>query len=85
MADDVLPPRQYPGVMVSSTFLDLKQHRVALMNAINGQGLHAVGMEHDAAPLDVRTAERQHVPGGRGLLQRYKRRRRGLRRAKLNR
>ena len=33
-------PRQFPGVMVSSTFEDFKQHREALIGAISGQGLH---------------------------------------------
>lgn len=42
-------PRHYPGVMVSSTFEDLKEHRIALMRAIEGQQLHAVGMEQDSA------------------------------------
>ncbi len=44
-------PRQYPGVMVSSTFADLREHRVALMNAIEGQQLHPVAMESDSARL----------------------------------
>lgn len=42
-------PRRYRGVMVSSTFRDLQEHRAALMRAIEGQGLHAVAMEQDAA------------------------------------
>ncbi|HEX8868302.1 MAG TPA: DUF4062 domain-containing protein, partial [Lentzea sp.] len=47
-------PRQYPGVMVSSTFADLREHRAALMSAIHGQHLHAVAMEVDSArPLTV--------------------------------
>lgn len=47
-------PRQYPGVMVSSTFEDLKEHRAALMSAIQGQQLHAVAMESDSArPVDL--------------------------------
>lgn len=44
-------PRQYPGVMVSSTFADLADHRAALMKALHGQQLHAVAMEDDAARL----------------------------------
>ncbi|MGW6934198.1 DUF4062 domain-containing protein [Lentzea sp. NPDC054927] len=44
-------PRQYPGVMVSSTFADLREHRAALMSAIQGQQLHAVAMESDSARL----------------------------------
>lgn len=47
-------PRQYPGVMVSSTFADLREHRAALMSAIQGQHLHAVAMESDSArPMTV--------------------------------
>jgi hypothetical protein len=49
IGDDPLPPRQYLGVMVSSTFWHLEQHRAKLMNAISGQGLHPVAMEQDAA------------------------------------
>jgi hypothetical protein len=47
-------PRQYSGVMVSSTFSDLHEHRAALMSAIQGQQLHAVAMEDDSArPVTV--------------------------------
>jgi hypothetical protein len=42
-------PRQFWGVMVSSTFEDFKQHREALIAAISGQGLHPIAMEHDSA------------------------------------
>ena len=42
-------PRQFQGVMVSSTFADFKQHREALIGAISGQGLHPIAMEHDSA------------------------------------
>ena len=42
-------PRQFMGVMVSSTFEDFRQHRAALIGAINGQGLHPIAMEHDSA------------------------------------
>ena len=52
MGDESFVPRQYLGVMVSSTFRYLEQHRAALMKAIEGQGLHAVAMEHDAALPD---------------------------------
>ncbi|MFI6094581.1 DUF4062 domain-containing protein [Lentzea sp. NPDC051213] len=45
----VSAPRQYPGVMVSSTFADLREHRAALMSAIQGLQLHAVAMESDSA------------------------------------
>jgi len=49
MMDESIAPRQYLGVMISSTFQDLEQHRAALMKAIEGQGLHPVAMEQDAA------------------------------------
>jgi len=42
-------PRQFPGVMVSSTFADFKQHRAALIAAISRQGLHPIAMEQDSA------------------------------------
>src|SRR5689334_20711540 len=42
-------PRQFMGVMISSTFEDFKQHREALIGAIIGQGLHPIAMEHDSA------------------------------------
>jgi hypothetical protein len=42
-------PRQFMGVMVSSTFGDFKQHREALINAITGEGLYPIAMEHDGA------------------------------------
>ncbi|MFD9699746.1 DUF4062 domain-containing protein [Lentzea sp. NPDC059081] len=42
-------PRQYPGVMVSSTFADLRDHRSALMSALQGQQLFPVAMESDSA------------------------------------
>ena len=50
-------PRQYHGVMVSSTFTDLKQHRAALIKAIKGQGLTDVAMENDSAKPDVDVIE----------------------------
>lgn len=47
-------PRHYPGVMISSTFADLAEHRAALMSAIQGQHLHPVVMESDSArPVTV--------------------------------
>src|SRR5689334_11745194 len=49
MMDESIAPRQYLGVMISSTFQDLEQHRAALMKAVEGQGLHPVAMEQDAA------------------------------------
>ena len=42
-------PRQFMGVMVSSTFEDFKQHRKALIGVISGQGLHPISMEQDSA------------------------------------
>ncbi len=37
--------RKYDGVMVSSTFTDLREHRKALMDALRKQELFAIGME----------------------------------------
>src|SRR5690349_2379112 len=37
------------GVMVSSTFKDLKQHREALLRVISGQGLYPIAMDYDSA------------------------------------
>jgi hypothetical protein len=42
-------PRSIPQVMVSSTFTDLKEHRAAMIEAINKHNLHAKVMEHDDA------------------------------------
>lgn len=49
MGGESFAPRQYPGVLVSSTFRYLEQHRAALMRAIEAQHMHALGMEQDAA------------------------------------
>lgn len=46
-------PRRYLGVMVSSTFTDLEEHRAALIKAIKGQGLTDVAMENDSAKADL--------------------------------
>lgn len=43
-------PRQYLGVMVSSTFKDLEQHRAALLDALRKEELFAIGME-DYVPV----------------------------------
>jgi hypothetical protein len=51
--DNNPPPRQYQGVMLSSTFTDLEQHRAALIDALKGQGLFPVAMENDTAKPDV--------------------------------
>ena len=52
MDDERFAPRRSLGVMVSSTFADLKQHRAALMKAIEAQGFYPEAMEHDAALPD---------------------------------
>jgi tetratricopeptide (TPR) repeat protein len=44
-------PRLFPGVMLSSTWTDLKRHRAALIKAIEIQGLTVVAMEKDSAKL----------------------------------
>jgi Domain of unknown function (DUF4062) len=44
-------PRNVPQVMVSSTYTDVKDHRAALIVAINTHGLHPKGMENDSAKL----------------------------------
>ena len=43
-------PRQYLGVMVSSTFKDLEKHRAALLDALRKEELFAIGME-DYVPV----------------------------------
>ena len=54
MPNDVHPaPRQYLGVMVSSTFTDLEQHRAVLIQAIKANGPTDVAMENDAAKPDL--------------------------------
>jgi len=46
MVNDIHPaPLHYKGVMVSSTFTDLEQHRAELMNALRKEELFAIGME----------------------------------------
>ena len=51
--EQIFEPRRYHGVMISSTFTDLKEHRAALTKAIDGQGLKAVVMEYDTAKADL--------------------------------
>ena len=46
-------PASYKGVMVSSTFTDLKEHRAELLKAIKGQELMPVGMENDSAKPEI--------------------------------
>jgi hypothetical protein len=54
MQNDKHPsPRRYLGVMISSTFTDLQQHRAALIRAIKGEGLTDVAMENDSARPDA--------------------------------
>ncbi|WP_176793407.1 DUF4062 domain-containing protein [Rhodospira trueperi] len=51
-------PRQYLGVMVSSTFTDLEEHRAKAIQAIEGRRLYPVAMEVQgatASPNDVLT------------------------------
>ena len=66
MKNDSPGPRKYLGVMISSTFSDLKDHRAALINAIKSQGLTDIGMENDSAraDLDVIDASLQMVRDG---------------------
>ena len=55
-------PKLYPGVMVSSTFTDLKDHRAALLAALDAADLKSVAMEHDSARLDdIITSSRRMV------------------------
>jgi hypothetical protein len=42
-------PRTISQVMVSSTFTDLKEHRAALIKALNEHDLHPAAMENDSA------------------------------------
>jgi hypothetical protein len=49
VAADSPAPLSFKGVMVSSTFTDLKDHRAALIDALRKQGLFAIGME-DSIP-----------------------------------
>lgn len=46
-------PKTYQGVMVSSTFTDLEEHRAALIKIISRTGLKDVGMENDSAKPGV--------------------------------
>lgn len=55
--DDAPNPMTFKGVMVSSTFTDLKEHRTALIRIINSADLKPVVMEHDAAKPDVDVVE----------------------------
>jgi len=46
-------PIQFPGVMISSTFTDLIEHRKALIEIVNSQSLKPISMENDSAKPDV--------------------------------
>ena len=46
-------PRRYDGVMISSTFTDLKTHREAIARAISRSGFKTVQMEDDTARTDA--------------------------------
>ena len=45
VAESVHVPANYKGVMVSSTFTDLEEHRAELMKALRKEELFAIGME----------------------------------------
>jgi Domain of unknown function (DUF4062) len=49
--DSRYEPAVFKGVMVSSTFTDLAEHRKVLMQAIDSRDLKPIGMEHDSAKL----------------------------------
>src|SRR5258708_40210166 len=51
--EEVPAPTLYRGVMVSSTFTDLAQHRAALIRAIDAQELKPIVMENDSAKADI--------------------------------
>ena len=53
-------PRLHDGVMVSSTFTDLRELRQILIDAAVAAGLHPEAMEHDAARC--RIVERRGRP-----------------------
>lgn len=58
-------PRQYLGVMISSTFTDMEQHRKSLIEAINSLSFHEIAMENDSAKLvDVIESSLQMVRDG---------------------
>ena len=46
-------PRLIPGIMLSSTFTDLREHRAALIQALKGEGLTDIAMENDTAKPGV--------------------------------
>ncbi|MCH7813098.1 MAG: DUF4062 domain-containing protein, partial [Planctomycetes bacterium] len=46
-------PEKFNGVMVSSTFKDLEEHRKKIIDAIERQGMKAIAMEYDSAKPDA--------------------------------
>lgn len=51
--DNTHQPRQYLGVMVSSTFTDLEKHRRAAIRALKARDLFAIAMENKDRPNPV--------------------------------
>lgn len=49
MPQDLPTPLHFPGVMISSTFTDLTQHRAAVISALNDHELIPIAMENDSA------------------------------------
>jgi tetratricopeptide (TPR) repeat protein len=55
-------PKSFQGIMLSSTFTDLKEHRLKAKLAIEKLGFHAVGMESGGAQVaDVIAASLKYV------------------------
>jgi tetratricopeptide (TPR) repeat protein len=57
MQDQGRGSQYYPGVMLSSTFEDLKEHRAAMREALLGAGLFPEGMENNTAQAGVDVVE----------------------------
>lgn len=55
--DQTPKPISFKGVMVSSTFTDLEEHRAALIKAIKAHGFTDIAMENDSAKPDVDVIE----------------------------
>src|SRR5947209_6148780 len=53
MAESGSASGRFHGVMVSSTFTDLEQHRAALIRALSGEELLNLVMENDTARADL--------------------------------
>ena len=52
-----MQPKSYRGVMASSTFTDLKEHRQKLLDAIAKFELRPIGMEYSSARADLDVIE----------------------------